>query len=53
MELRILVIDGPLIKLSITDGRRLVLYYLGILSFFMAAIFKPSEMAGGAEDIES
>ena len=33
MELRILYIAGPLIKVSITDGRRLILHYIGILSF--------------------
>ena len=27
MELRILNINGPLIKVSITDGRRLILHY--------------------------
>ena len=51
-EMRILNIDCPLIKVRITDGRRLVLHYIGILSFFMAAILKPSKMAGGAQDIE-
>ena len=34
MELRILIIDGPLEKVSITDGRRLILHYIGILNFF-------------------
>ena len=52
MELRILNIAGPLIKVSITDGRRLVLHYIGISSFFMAAILKSSKMAGGTQDIE-
>ena len=52
MELRILNIAGPLIKVSIIDGRRLILHYICILSFFMAAILKPSEMAGGTQDIE-
>ena len=52
MELRILNIAGPLIKVSITDGRRLILHYIGILSFFMAAILKPSKMAGGTQDFE-
>ena len=52
MELRILYIGGPLIKVRITDGRRLILDYIGILSFFMAAILKPSKMAGGTQDIE-
>ena len=40
MELRILNIAGPLIKVRITDGRGLILHYIGILSFFMAAIPK-------------
>ena len=52
MELRILNIPGPLIKVSITDGRRLVLHNIGILSFFMVAILKTSKMAGGTKDIE-
>ena len=39
-------------KSSITDGRRLLLHYIGILSFFMAAILIPSKMAGGTQDIE-
>ena len=52
MELRILNIDGPLEKVSITDGRRLILHYIGILTFFMAAILKSSKMAGGNQDIE-
>ena len=45
-------INGPLIKVSIPDARRLILHYIGILSFFMAAILKPSKMAGGTQDIE-
>ena len=40
MELRILSTDGLLIKLSITDGRTLILHHIGILSFFLAAILK-------------
>ena len=52
IELRILNIAGPLIKVSITDGRRLILHYIGILSFFMAAILKPSKMADGTHNIE-
>ena len=52
MESRILNVAGSLIKVSITDGRRLILHYIGILSFFMAAILKPSKMAGGTQDIE-
>ena len=52
MELRILNINGPLINVSITDGRRLILLDIGILSFFMAAILKQSKMAGGTQDIE-
>ena len=42
MELRILSIVGPLIKVSITDVKSLILHYICILSFSMAAIFKPS-----------
>ena len=49
MELSIINIAGPLIKVSITDDRRLILHYIGILSFFMAAILKPSKMAGGTK----
>ena len=52
MELRILNIAGPLIKVSIIGGRRLILHYIGLLSFFMAAILKPSKMAVGTQDIE-
>ena len=52
MELEILNIAGPLIKVSISDGRRLILHYIGILSFFMVAILKPSKVAGGTQDIE-
>ena len=52
MELRILNINGPFIKVSITDGRRLILQYIDILSFSMAAILKPSEMASRTQDIE-
>ena len=52
MELRILNIAGPSIKVSITDGRKLISHCIGILPFFMAAILKPSKMAGGTQDIE-
>ena len=52
MELRILNINGPLIKVRIKDGRRLILHYIVILSFFMAAILKPSKMVGGTQVIE-
>ena len=52
MKLRILNGAGPLINVSITDGRKLISHYIGILSFFMAAILKPSKMAGGTKDIE-
>ena len=48
MELRILNIDGPLIKASITDGRRLILHYIGLL----ATILKNFKMADGTQDIE-
>ena len=47
MELRILNIAGPLIKVSITDGRRLISHYIGFLSFFMAVILKPSNWRVG------
>ena len=38
---------GPVIKINRADGRKLMLHYIGTLSFFMAAILKPSKMAGG------
>ena len=34
MKLRTLNIAGSLIKVSITDGRRLILHYISILTFF-------------------
>ena len=34
MKLRVLGIDVLLIKVSITDGRRLILHHIGILPFF-------------------
>ena len=40
MKLRVLDIDLLLIKVSITDGRRLILHYIGVLSFFTAVILK-------------
>ena len=52
MEFRILNIAGLLINVSITDGRKLISHYIGILSLFMAAILKPFKMAGGTQDIE-
>ena len=52
MELRILNIAGPLIKVSITDGRGLILHNMGIVSILMAAILKPSKMAVGTQNIE-
>ena len=52
MELKILNIAGPLIKVSISDGRRLILQIYAFCLFFMAAILKPSKMAGGTQDIE-
>ena len=52
MELRILNINGSLINVSITDGRRLILHYIGILSFIMAAILKPSKVVDETQDIE-
>ena len=52
MELRILNIAVPLIKISISDGRRLILHYIVILPFFIAVIVKQSKMAGGTQDTE-
>ena len=52
MKLIVLNIAGRFIKISIIDGRRLILNYIGILSFFMVAILKPPKMADGTEDIE-
>ena len=52
MELMILNIADPLIIVSIAYGRRLILHNIGISSLFMAAIMKPSKMAGGTQDIE-
>ena len=40
MKLRVLDIDVLLIKVSITDGRRLLLHYIGILPFFTTAVLK-------------
>ena len=51
MELMILNIVCPLIKISKTDRRRVILHYIRILSFFMAAILKPSKMVGWTQDI--
>ena len=34
MKLRVLTIDVLFIKVSITEGRRLILHYIDILSFF-------------------
>ena len=40
MKLRVLNKDYLLIKISITDGRRFILHYIGTLCFFMAAILE-------------
>ena len=40
------MIDVLLIKVSNTDGRMLILRYIGILSFFMAAILKTIQNGG-------
>ena len=40
MKLWVLNIDVLLIKVSITDGRRLILHYIVILSFFHGGHFK-------------
>ena len=52
MTFKVLNIDFILIKARIIDGRRLILHYIGIFSFFMVAILKPSTMAGRTQDIE-
>ena len=46
MKLRVLDLDVLLIKVSITDGRRLILHYIGILPFFTAAILKTIKNGG-------
>ena len=40
IKLMILNIDVLLVKVSITDGRRLILQFIGVLSFFTEAISK-------------
>ena len=40
MKLKVLDIDVLLIKVSITDGRRLILHYIDILPFFTVVILK-------------
>ena len=47
MKLRVLDIDVLLIRVSITDGRRLILHYIGILPFFTAAIFNTQKWRVG------
>ena len=44
MKVRILNLNVLLIKVSITDGRRLILHYIGI--FFTAAILKTIQNGG-------
>ena len=44
--------DFLFIKVSITDGRRLILHYIGSLPFFTAAILKTIQMAGRTQAIE-
>ena len=46
MKLRVLDIDVLRIKVSITDGRRLILHYIGSLPFFTAAILKTIQNGG-------
>ena len=46
MKSRVLNKDVLLIKVSNTDGRMLILHYIGILSFFMAAILKTIQNGG-------
>ena len=45
-KIRVLDIDVLLIKESITDGRRLVLYYTGILPFYTADSLKTIQNCG-------
>ena len=52
MDVGILNINGLLIKISISDSRRLILHNIGILYLFMAAILKPSKMAGEIQNNE-
>ena len=53
MKLVVLDIDCLLIKVSITDCMRLILHYICILPFFMAAILKTIYNGGGrTQDIE-
>ena len=40
MKLMVLNKDVVLINVSITDGRRLILHYIDIVSFFTAVILK-------------
>ena len=47
MELKILNIAGPLIKASLTDGRKLILHYIGILSFFHGDHLETIQNGGG------
>ena len=46
MELSILSIVGLLIKVSITDGRRLVLHYICIMSFFHGGLLETIQNGG-------
>ena len=46
MKLRVLDKDILLIKVSITDGRRAILHYKGILPSFTAAILKTIQNGG-------
>ena len=52
MEIRILNIDGLLIKVSITDGRKLILHHIGMSSFFLAVILKTFQNGGWGQAVE-
>ena len=51
MELIILNTDVRCIKVSITDGKMLILHYIGIFHFFMAAILDTIQNGRLAQDI--
>ena len=46
MKPGVLIIDVFLIKVGNTDGRMLILHYIGMLSFFMVAILKTIQNGG-------
>ena len=52
MELMILNIVCPLIKVSIADGQRLILHYMGIFVFLHVGHLEIIKMAVGTQDID-